>query len=74
MGLLGGSESKMSKSLLENEAVQAPTPPQNDEFSIKWHLKPPNNPTSHYGACHAGYSLALRYFFKKYMIFVRTRD
>ena len=23
-------------------------------------LDPPNNPTSHYGACHFGYSLALR--------------
>ena len=22
-------------------------------------LDPPNNPTSHYGACHFGYSLAL---------------
>ena len=23
-------------------------------------LDPPNNPTSHYGACHFGYSLALK--------------
>ena len=23
-------------------------------------LDPPNNPTSHYGACHFGYNLALR--------------
>ena len=23
-------------------------------------LDPPNNPTSHYGACHFGYNLALK--------------
>ena len=40
--------------------MQPPTPPQNDEFSIKWHLiDPPNNPTSNYGACQFGYNLAL---------------
>ena len=25
-------------------------------------LDPPNNPTSHYGACHFGYNLALKEF------------
>ena len=28
------------------------------DFKI-WDLDHPNNPTSHYGACHFGYSLAL---------------
>ena len=78
MGLLGGSKSKISKSLLEN--------------CIKWHiienssfcggvgacaasfldLDPPNNPTSHYGACHFGYNLSLRIlckFFSDYYSF-----
>ena len=67
-----------SKVCSKNEAA-APTPPQNDEFSIKWHIiqnsflflsknfeildfDPPNNPTSHYGACHFGYNLALIIF------------
>ena len=32
--------------------------PQSKDFEFL-DLDPPNNPTSHYGACHFGYNLAL---------------
>ena len=34
-------------------------------------LDPPNNPTSHYGACHFGYSLALRTQFLRHNLSLR---
>ena len=77
MGLSEGLNPKFQGLCSKNEAAQALTPPQNDEFSIKWHIihcrfiflskdfeildfDPPHNPTSHYGACHFGYNLALK--------------
>ena len=31
-------------------------------------LDPPNNPTSHYGACHFGYSLALNIVYVNFQV------
>ena len=55
MGLLGGSKSKISKSLLENEAAQAPIPPQNDEFSIMCHLIQNSSFCGGVGACASSF-------------------
>ena len=33
-----GRKSKFQSLCSKNEAAQASTPPQNDEFSIKWHM------------------------------------
>ena len=33
-------------------------------------LNPPNNPTSHYGACHFGYSLALNEILAIYSLYL----
>ena len=33
-------------------------------------LDPPNNPTSHYGACHFGYYLALKYWYSTWNSYI----
>ena len=72
VGLLGGSQSKISKSLLKKWSGTSPYPTtkwrifyyvplyfSSKDFEIL-DLDPPNNPTSHYGACHFGYNLPLK--------------
>ena len=64
-GCYDGLNPKFQRLCSKNEAAQAPTPPQNDEFCIL-DSNPPKNPTSHYGACHFGYNVALsKIFFRK---------
>ena len=37
-GCKEGLNPKFKSLRSKNEAAQAPTPPQNDEFSMKWHI------------------------------------
>ena len=39
----------------KNEAAQAPTPPQNDEFSIKWQMIENSSFCGGVGACAASF-------------------
>ena len=55
MGLLGGLKSDFLKLCSKNEAAQAPTPPQNDKFSIRWHIKENSSFCGGAGACAASF-------------------
>ena len=37
-------------------------------------LDPPNNPTSHYGACHFGYNLALKGIIRDLILLKLSKD
>ena len=57
MGWLGegGSKSKVSSLCSKNEAAQVSTPPQNDEFCIKWHKIEKLSICDWVGACAASF-------------------
>ena len=55
-GMWGSQESlnpKFQSLCSKNGAAQAPTPPRNDEFSIKWHITENSSFRGGVGACAA---------------------